>query len=128
MFPTKLLRSDPNNYHLCFDNLITFALQFKYFFFSYFNSRNEGVYLKKKIMRQWRSLLFNLVRLKIGTVLCFVLFTKENSLNFIRLLRVVITPSGVNESKQSDEFQARKKTYSEISMSDRFHVEGFKKS
>ena len=28
------------------------------------------------------------------------------SLNFIRLLRVVITPSGENDSKQSDEFQA----------------------
>ena len=37
---------------------------------------------------------------------------KNNSLNFIRLLRVVITPSvtsllrGENDSKQSDEFQA----------------------
>ena len=37
---------------------------------------------------------------------------KNNSLNFIRLLRVVITPSvtsllrGENNSKQSDEFQA----------------------
>ena len=39
---------------------------------------------------------------------------KNNSLNFIRLLRVVITPSvtsllrGENDSKQSDEFQASK--------------------
>ena len=33
---------------------------------------------------------------------------KQISLNFIRLLRVVITPSvrGENDSKQSDEFQA----------------------
>ena len=41
--------------------------------------------------------------------------TKKNSLNFIRLLRVVITTSvtsllrGENDSKQSDEFQARKR-------------------
>ena len=35
---------------------------------------------------------------------------KQISLNFIRLLRVVITPSvrGENDSKQSDEFQANK--------------------
>ena len=33
----------------------------------------------------------------------------DHSLNFIRLLRVLITPSvrGGNDSKQSDEFQAR---------------------
>ena len=38
-------------------------------------------------------------------------FMEKVSLNFIRLLRVVITPSvrGENDSKQSDEFQARKK-------------------
>ena len=30
----------------------------------------------------------------------------KTSLNFIRLIRVVITPSGGNDSKQSDEFQA----------------------
>ena len=44
-----------------------------------------------------------------------VIYSIKASLNFIRLLRVVITPSvtsllrGENDSKQSDEFQATSK-------------------
>ena len=48
---------------------------------------------------------------------------RRPSLNFIRLLRVVITPSGENDSKQWDEFQATRRPWFAQKFSTRRHFE-----